>query len=64
MTQTRIPWGSESYAAMLGDQWRTNPWPCGDCGTAPGDLHHPNCDMEECPLCHQQAIGCGCGEWS
>jgi hypothetical protein len=62
MDMLRIPWGSESYASTLGDEWRRNPWPCGDCGTAPGDLHQPHCDMEECPVCQQQAIGCGCGD--
>jgi hypothetical protein len=33
---------------------------CGDCGTPVGGVHHPGCDMEECPRCHWQALSCGC----
>lgn len=34
--------------------------PCHDCGVHRGGLHHPGCDMEECPKCHGQLISCGC----
>lgn len=34
---------------------------CHDCGAKPGHLHHPGCDMERCPKCGSQAIGCDCG---
>ena len=33
---------------------------CHDCGVAYGDLHTFGCDMEECPFCLQQLIGCDC----
>ncbi|MGF7235039.1 MAG: hypothetical protein ACQSGP_08780 [Frankia sp.] len=44
---------------------------CHDCGTPPGGLHHPGCDMEACPndSCaargvidgdRAQVITCGC----
>lgn len=33
---------------------------CHDCGAPPGTLHHPGCDMERCPSCGCQAIGCSC----
>jgi ribosomal protein S27AE len=31
---------------------------CGDCGTAPGNFHHVNCDQEECPRCGGQLLTC------
>ncbi len=35
---------------------------CPDCGVPSGGVHHHGCDMEECPSCHAQAIGCDC-QW-
>jgi hypothetical protein len=33
---------------------------CPDCGTAPGDLHLDECDIERCPYCVQQLVSCDC----
>lgn len=33
---------------------------CHDCGTLPGSYHHEGCDMQRCPRCKEQFIGCGC----
>jgi hypothetical protein len=33
---------------------------CHDCGVENGGYHHFGCDMEECPKCHQQLLGCEC----
>jgi len=33
---------------------------CHDCNVQVGGLHHPGCDVEECPVCHGQLISCGC----
>lgn len=35
---------------------------CHDCNVSLGQLHHPGCDMERCPLCKGQAISCYCSE--
>lgn len=35
---------------------------CHDCGivNAVGNYHHAGCDMERCPKCGRQLIGCDC----
>lgn len=35
---------------------------CHDCGCPVGGLHHPGCDMEECPFCRGQLITCACND--
>ena len=48
----RIPFGREGPHPPRGA--------CHDCGVVPGELHVPGCDAERCPICHEQAISCGC----
>ena len=33
---------------------------CHDCGINEGEIHQFGCDMEVCPFCGGQAIGCEC----
>jgi hypothetical protein len=33
---------------------------CHDCGVSVGSIHHPGCDMEECPKCGGQYFVCDC----
>ena len=33
---------------------------CRDCDCLPGNYHHAGCDVERCPRCSGQAIGCDC----
>lgn len=33
---------------------------CGDCGCRVGYYHHSGCDIERCPRCDGQALGCDC----
>lgn len=35
---------------------------CPDCDVAPGQFHDPGCDVERCPYCGHQLIGCDCQE--
>lgn len=55
-----------TYDDMLDGEKARIPYPvdesakCHDCGVPPDSLHHPGCDMEVCPQCKGQAIGCDC----
>ena len=47
-----------------GDELESRRWvidfPCRDCRTPPGGVHHPGCCVERCPACLGQAFGCEC----
>jgi hypothetical protein len=34
--------------------------PCHDCAAIAGELHYWGCDVERCPACGGQMIGCDC----
>jgi hypothetical protein len=52
----RIRYGEEA------EDWGANEGPCHDCGVIKGQYHVPCiCDVERCPSCEGQVIGCDCG---
>jgi hypothetical protein len=50
----RVPYGAEN------DDWNAEHMPCHDCRVVKGQFHVPSCDVESCPACGGQAIGCDC----
>jgi hypothetical protein len=50
----RIRYGDESY------DWHADATPCHDCNAVKGEYHVDGCDVEECPVCRGQALGCEC----
>lgn len=43
----------------VGDEgWTPEGQRCGDCGALYGNYHHPNCDIERCPVCGMQLLSC------
>jgi hypothetical protein len=53
-----IGWGSETGPQAT---YHLNlDGPCGDCNAPRGGLHHPGCDLAQCPVCGGQMLGCGC----
>lgn len=55
-TYSRIKYGDED------DDWGADSRPCHDCAVIKGQYHVPSCDVERCPSCGGQAIGCDCDE--
>jgi len=60
-----IPIGGAFFEPIRwGDERRSSHWvvdfPCRDCRTPIGGVHHPGCCVERCPACLGQALGCPC----
>ena len=53
----RIRYGDEEWIKRTKAKIKPN---CHDCAARIGEFHVPSCDVEECPNCKGQMIGCGC----
>lgn len=47
----RVAYGAERRGLFAGEQ-------CHDCFVVRGAIHHFGCDVEECPSCRGQMLGC------
>lgn len=54
--------GKECDRIRYGDEedWGSDRQPCHDCRVIKGQFHVPGCDVERCPVCGGQIIGCEC----
>lgn len=50
----RVRYGSEAPG------WGNDSRSCDACSVGLGQFHVPGCDLEQCPLCRGQLIGCEC----
>jgi hypothetical protein len=58
----RIKYGDETWpkkAALHGEYKDFARYPCHDCFALRGQYHCEGCDVEECPKCGGQLLGCG-----
>ena len=65
MERVSLTNGEDIQRTRYGDEHR-GPWEmpefCHDCNVAKGQTHHFGCDLERCPKCGGQLIGCACFE--
>lgn len=54
-----IPYGTVEQAGD-GEAEGHSGGPCHDCGVLPCGWHHLGCEVERCPRCMWQLIGCTC----
>ena len=55
-TYARIPAGFDGDGDVMMDEKEI----CHDCNAGFGKYHHLGCDMEYCPVCGRQLLGCEC----
>lgn len=53
----RLPYGLETFRTPTEATYQ----PCRHCDAVKGQLHEPLCDYEQCPVCGEQVMSCGCG---
>lgn len=53
----RVRYGEEE------EDWGADRQPCHDCAVVKGQFHVEGCDVERCPICGGQAMGCDCDDY-
>lgn len=63
----RVKYGFELPLEYIDNDGKVHVWkdvakryPCHDCGAVYGQYHSSGCDVEQCPSCNGQALGCDC----
>jgi hypothetical protein len=56
----RIKYGDEQRESENFDGFEFSKHPCHDCGAIRGQYHCFGCDVEQCPRCKGQFLGCEC----
>lgn len=60
-TKIRLANGKVYERMKVGDEgWVDMGKRCPDCGAMYGGYHHFGCDIEHCPVCGRQQLGCNC----
>jgi hypothetical protein len=57
----KVEGGEQVKRVFLGEEPEDWGSPCHDCNVTTGQPHHFGCDVERCPECGRQMIGCDCG---
>jgi hypothetical protein len=57
---TYIIEGEARRRVRYGDDWGPQSHACHDCAAITGQFHAIGCDVEQCPLCGEPILSCGC----